>query len=1250
MPLGTVKLSDNLELDRRAYELRRAGEPLKLSRIPMELLFLLVERRGELVTRDEIVERIWGKDVFLDTDNSINAAIRKLRHVLEDDPEQPRFVQTITGMGYRFIAHIVEVNPPVAEPHVAPPEVAEPAVTDKESPTVESRVGTKVSHYRILQVLGGGGMGVVYKAEDLKLGRRVAIKFLPAEMAAEAKAFERFEREARAASALDHRNICSIYELGEHEGQPFIVMQLLEGQTVREWIETSGSPTASERLLKLLDAAIQIADGLEVAHQHGIVHRDVKPANIFITNRGEVKILDFGIAKFLETQEAAAEPLAVAPESFSPGPAVPNPTLTRTGASMGTPSYLSPEQIRGEKLDARTDLFSFGLVLYEMATGVRAFVGSTAPVIREAVLNQPTGRIRELKPELPAGLEKIVDRALEKDRDRRYQTAGEMRTELERLRGESAPAAIRPSDRRALPTPVLAALVIFILVVASVAIYAIAVRGWLRHGTPNQTSFGEVKPRRSVAVLGFNNLSGKADEKWISTALSEMLNTELAAGQQLRVVPGERIAQMQLDLGLHPSESYRPEMLSRIRKNLGTDVIVLGSYLAVGKESGGKVRIDVQVQDASSGEILGVISQNGTEADLADLASRGGEGVRHQLGLGTISATDVREIRASVSSNPEATRLYAEGLDRLSAFDTPTARNLFEKAIAVDPNYALAHSALAQCWNTLGYDAKTKEEAKKAFDLSTNLSREERLSIEGRYREYMHDFPATIEIYRTLRNFFPDDPEYGVRLAHAQTRGGLGQDALQTIARVRTLPNPQSNDVRIDIEEASTFGTLGDFQHVQLTAAKAAAKAQAQGSRLAEADANQQEGWAWHRLGEPDKAMTHLVAARELASAGGNERLSATALVSIGSVLLEKGDLAGARKAYEEAFGTYRRIGSRGDSARVLNNLGNVCSEQGNLEEARRYYTNSLGAYRDMNDLIGIGSELGNLALVLERSGDLAGATAMNEQSLQPFREVGDKRGESSSLSNLGDVLVERGELQSAKQNYEQAMKLGEEIGFKRLTGYTLTGLAIILHAQDRLSEARTNVERAITLRKQLKDEIYTARSEIDLAGIALDEGRVADAESLIAGVQQVFVREKVTDASCESEALLTRALLAQGKIKEAQVSAEHAFDFSKQSTDRTNGFEAKFAVASVDAASGRIPQALRALETVRTQASHFGYVGYDFEARLRLGEIELRSGKTSAGGMRLEQLSKDAKAKGFLLVAHKADTALAEKRVATNQ
>jgi serine/threonine protein kinase len=376
----------------------------------MELLLLLIAQRGQLVSRDQIVEKVWGKAVFLDTDNSINAAIRKIRHVLKDDPEQPRFVQTLTGRGYRFIAPVEEIGP-------TPTPATEETVSG-------GLIGRKISHYRILQVLGGGGMGVVYKAEDLKLGRRVALKFLPSELAGDPKALDRMQREARAASALDHPNICAIHELGEHDGQPFIVMQLLEGQTLREWIESIPASSEPSRLTEIVSLGAQIADGLDAAHRKGIIHRDIKPANIFITNRGEAKILDFGVAKFVE---AEAQEIAVDKESreqTGKPSASPEISLTQTGDSIGTPSYLSPEQVRREELDARTDLFSFGLVLYEMITGHKGFSGSSTTGIREAVLRLSIVPARQLQPGIPPKLDSIITRALEKDRPLRYQTAG----------------------------------------------------------------------------------------------------------------------------------------------------------------------------------------------------------------------------------------------------------------------------------------------------------------------------------------------------------------------------------------------------------------------------------------------------------------------------------------------------------------------------------------------------------------------------------------------------------------------------------------------------------------------------------------------------------------------------------------------------------------------------------------------------------------------------------------------------------
>jgi len=308
--------------------------------------------------------------------------------------------------------------------------------------------GETVSHYHILDGLGGGGMGLVYRAEDIKLGRRVALKFLPEESVKDPAALGRFEREARSASALEHPNICPIYEFGEHDGQPFLVMQLLEGQTLRELIAAAGPGTPPLELKKLLDLAVQILDGLDAAHQKGIIHRDIKPANIFVTRESQAKILDFGLAKLASLLLAEADDSNPIPHqdavegAVSPGNfpvSTPDRFLSRTGVAMGTAGYMSPEQVRGEKLDTRTDLFSFGLVLYELATGKRAFAGDTGPELQEAILSQMPSPAREVNPDLPVKLEKIIGRALEKDREARYQSASDLGIELKALQQELDP-------------------------------------------------------------------------------------------------------------------------------------------------------------------------------------------------------------------------------------------------------------------------------------------------------------------------------------------------------------------------------------------------------------------------------------------------------------------------------------------------------------------------------------------------------------------------------------------------------------------------------------------------------------------------------------------------------------------------------------------------------------------------------------------------------------------------------------------
>ena len=413
---------DGFELDVRSAELRDLeGKATQLAEQSFRILVALLERPGEVVGREELCKRLWPNGTIVEFEHSISVAVNRLRQALGDAADSPRFIETLVRRGYRWKTPVQWLQ---SQHSTSSPQTA-----------ARNLVGKRVSHYRILEILGGGGMGLVYKGEDIKLGRRVALKFLPEELASDERALRRFETEARAASALNSPNICTIYAVEEHDGQPFIAMELLEGRTLRDIIAEASSARVPLPVDRVLETGIQIAKGLEAAHQRGIIHRDIKPANVFVTTQGQVKILDFGLAKLHDAD--LSEPGSVFLDGKLPPKNSSSLTLTRTGVALGTAAYMSPEQVRGEKLDVRTDLFSFGLTLYEMGANRPAFDGETAPILHNAILNETPVSLRILNPGITSKLERTINKAIEKDRTKRYQTSAEVAKDLESVRDNS---------------------------------------------------------------------------------------------------------------------------------------------------------------------------------------------------------------------------------------------------------------------------------------------------------------------------------------------------------------------------------------------------------------------------------------------------------------------------------------------------------------------------------------------------------------------------------------------------------------------------------------------------------------------------------------------------------------------------------------------------------------------------------------------------------------------------------------------
>jgi serine/threonine protein kinase/tetratricopeptide (TPR) repeat protein len=1066
----------------------------------------------------------------------------------------------------------------------------------------------KLSHYSVREKIGAGGMGVVYRAHDDQLARDVALKVLPPGALSDENARQRFRREALALARLNHPNVGAVYEFGSEAGVDFLVMELVSGVTLDA--KLNGGPLPEKEVLKL---GAQLADGLDAAHSQGVIHRDLKPGNLRLTSDGRLKILDFGLAQWAETEDASAV----------------TATLTRNDGEMsGTLPYMAPEQLRGHRADARTDIYSCGAVLYEMATGKRPFPGVSGPQLVGAILEQPPSRPTAGNRNISPALESIVLKALDKDPDLRYQSALELKIDLERLNSGIVPIAAKRPPRWGLIGPIIAAAVIALAA-------AFSVGGWRHRTQPQATApASNVKSRKSVAVLGFKNLSGKPEESWISTALAEMLTTELGAGEQVRTVPGENVARMKMDLSLSDADSFAADTLDKIHKNLGSDLVVLGSYLALGKSAGGKVRLDFRLQDTAAGETVATFSETATEDELIDLVSRTGADLRQKMGIAGVSAADESVVRAALPSNPEAARLYSEGLDKLRLFDALAARDRLAQSAKIEPNHALTHSALAEAWSALGYDAKSQDEAKQAFDLSSGLSREDRLVVEGRYREATHDWPKAVEIYRTLAGFFPDNLNYGLRLASAQVSAGLPKEGLATL---EGLAKSGSKDARVDLAESRAANALGDFKRAQQSAATAATKGRAQDSKLVVAQAQAAEGRALERLGRTNEASAAFAEAKSLFIAAGDKAGAASAINSNANVLYDQGNFAGARKGYEESLAVFREVGAQARASNALNNIGNVYYEQGDLTHAREYYQQSLDVFRVIGDKAGIAGGLGNLANVLDSIGDLKGSLQMQQEGLAAFQEVGDKRGTAATLGNFGNVLAEMGDLEGAKAKYQDAIRMHGESGYQRGAGYSMYGLSDVLTAQGQLAEARKYAEKSAAIRKEMKEEGNIAGSNVQLANLALEEGKAAEAEALARAAGEEFDKEKVADNGASAYGVLAVAQLEQNKLADAQKSASRAMSLAQQTAYKPPRFDATIANAKVQAAAGDPTAALKTLEGVRAEAVKYGYVPYDFEARLAIGEIEMKSGKIAAGKARLTQLEKDSREKGYVLAAEKA-------------
>ena len=1081
-------------------------------------------------------------------------------------------------------------------------------------------IGQRLGHYRIVERIGAGGMGVVYRAHDEQLERDVALKILPAGLLAEETARNRFRKEALALAKLNHPNIETVYEFGSAEGLDYLAMELIPGETVLAKLAGKSLPNRETARL-----GTQLAEGLIAAHEQGVIHRDLKPGNLMVMPDGRLKILDFGLARLVQPELQGEDSLTIS---------------ETTTAVSGTLPYMSPEQLRGLPVDARSDIFAAGAVLYEMATGRRPFPQKQSAELIGAILHQQVPNVSSVNDRVAPGLAAIIQKCLEKDPQNRYQSARELRAALE---GASSASPSRLAAAKRWSMSVAAIGLVGAVLTVGIA-FGLNVRGWrdrLLHknnpgSPPVSVRPGPVKARRSVAVLGFKNLSGRKNEEWLSTALSEMLTTELAAGETLRTVPGESVARTKMDLALAEADTFAPDTLRRIRSNLNSDYVVLGSYLALGGATKGQIRLDVRLQDALAGETIALVSDTGTEQDLPDLVLRAGAKLREQLGVGAVPQTEVPAIRSSQSSNQEAVRLYAEGIAKLRAFDALGARDLLEKAVAADPEYPLAHEALANAWAALGYDEKAKDEAKKAFESSGKLSREDRLSIEANYRDMSKEWNLALDLYKTLWSFYPDNLSYGYSLAVDQDWAGKPRDALTTVEEMHRLPPPARDDPHIDQAELEAAASMGDFKRMQAAAARAAEKGKALGARRLVAQARIRECLAYRNLGQPAQAKAACEEAKKLYGDSGDGNGYAWALNNVASAEADADPIA-AKRDFQEALGIYKQIGQKHGQVAVLNNMGTMLRDQSKYGEAIQTFEQILPICRETNDLISEAIAMTNLANSKSFVGDLGGARKDYENAVLIYQKLGNKSFEAINSSNLAAVLLLMGDLAGAKKMLDQSQALVDETGNKEYRVYLLSGQGDVNLAGGELAEARRKYEAAISSAQGLGQKIAAAENQVSLAQVAIEEGHAANATPLLAQAIATFRSMEDSDDELGAQILLAESLVAQEKPAEAEKHLDEAKPLVDKTQDPSARLQYSLTVARIRLADGKAAEAEKSLRTTLADATKRGFVKLQFEVRLALGESEIKSGKAAEGRRYLAVVEKDAKSKGFLLVATKA-------------
>jgi tetratricopeptide (TPR) repeat protein len=1114
-----------------------------------------------------------------------------------------------------------------------------------------------VAHYQILEKIGEGGMGVVYRARDTRLERDVALKFLSLDFTGSQELKQRFIQEAQAASALDHPNICTIHAIEEtDDGQLFIAMGYYEGETVKTKLKQGPI-----RWQEIVDMAVQIAAGLQAAHERGIIHMDVKPANLMVTADGTVKILDFGLSRFT-TEVDRTRP---------------------QGPLMGTIAYMAPERVQGEKTGAECDVWALGVVLYEMATGARPFQGNNDMSLLYSIVHREAPAPIEKVPEMSEELDRIIRRCLVKDRRHRFRSLAELLAELEALQQASqiltAPlgwAARRDLDRRRARRRFAAA-------ATGLALALVLVLAWSAY-------VGETNDPERVGLVsaGFENRTGDAAADWHGTALSELLVVELPEDGRLRWLP-EDDAEPAAPDSEHSFDSEKglPDVvLAQLRQRLHADWVVDGAYRTVGDAGARRLELEVLLQDTRSGKGIGYPPLTGRSTELLEMAGEMAGRMAASLGYEPLERS-VEEV-AALPAHPEAARLLREAVERLRQLDAPAARDLLQRATAFErrPN-ALLHAYLADALWMLGLEDEAKQEIARAVTEGRGLPRTTQVYLRAVSLERQAKRTRAAALLRALwvrergaadenaAGSLPARADLGLRLAELLAWTFQEEAARTTLA---ALGEQLPADPRVPLVEGLIEHNRGSRQREQEAFARGARLARQQDAPLLLARALAFEAQAWQWQGALEETEARLRESREIYRAHGHVRGEADTMTVYGNLYLARHDLQAAKEMFAEAVRLLDTIGARRLKARTLTNMGEALSINGDLVAAIRIFHQALELLEELGDRVARQVSLRQLAEALTELGRFDEAESAYAAAFEILESVPEPGNESATLSSHGWLLILRGDLGGASRSLEEALKIQTETGDELNRSWTVFRRARILHYQGSLGGALRGYEEAMGVFRQdggdtlvamvqaaqgetlmsqghleaagrsfraalaiqdtLINPLPAAKTRLSMAALLHELGRPAEAEAAADHVLTDLAQTPVLEVS-RAHVLRARSLLLQGRLDAAQQAIS----------------QARQALGEVDSPIYRLPleltaarlAAVRGEEVRQTLQSHLAtaaagvFTELRLEIELALGEVEIRSGSLR-GFNRLRDLGREAENRGYGLIARQVRTRLA--------